>query len=276
MSSSKRYNRSKTRKTSYKRKNSRKSKISTKNKRRRTKRKTTGGNIGAEELMQKYGMQQQQQQIRSPTLPPLYKSPSKSEISNMRSANKAKCQGDTERQVAKCKSVIALPAERERCKTIANDVVNAVNTLTSTYTNNMANVINECGDKQLTQEQLASCKRKMAEQSQEYVAQCLQLASAIETQFGTVTLEGRAKAVKKFTQGLIDMLPGQKNKRQRQELMQQFETLVDQWIKNCNQNQNLQAAQGMQSYGYNCENVRGNNALNKKSMVDQMMSKVEI
>ena len=72
------------------------------------------------------------------------------------------------------------------------------------------------------------------------------------------------------------MLPGQKNKRQRQELMQQFETLVDQWIKNCNQNQNLQAAQGMQSYGYNCENVRGNNALNKKSMVDQMMSKVEI
>lgn len=160
-----------------------------------------------------------------------------------------------------------------------------VNKLTNDFRNDVQSIIDRCADRDLTEEDLRQCEWKIGESMQTYVAQCLQLTSAIDlnfgknaresnVNFGSRIPENQAEVAKKYIGRLVDMLPGQKAKREKEQLRQALETTVNQWIANCDQNPNLQAARGMEDYGLQCNDFRAQN-VNKQMIVDEMISRVD-
>ena len=273
--SPKRYNKRRS-STSHKRSNKQKSHSikSTKSHKHQSRKNKRGGNISAAELLNKYQSETPKELVSPDTNIPTKSSRSNKDIQTLRNANVNKCQSKfTLPQVKKCSTVVSLPQKRQECRKMADEVVNGINTLTNKYKKDIDDFTKKCGDKQLTDKQMKDCEQKLAELTQEYVAQCSTMSNAIELNFGSKTIKGRIDSVKKILNKGVDLLPGQKDRRQATELKKQFGVLVDQWVTNCKNNSGLEKAQGMEFYNMKCTDF--NKSYSKDEIVDSMIKRVK-
>jgi hypothetical protein len=194
---------------------------------------------------------------------PFKNSRTSTDIKTLQQNNTEKCNKTGQTEISKCDSLLAFPSERKECKENSKLVINGITGLTNKYSDDMNNIIHDCGDKTMTQEELQKCEKKLAEISQEYVAQCMNFANVIETNYGKKTFQGRKDTVKSYMQKIVDILPGQKSKREKAELEQGMKTTIKSWIEKCERNQSLTKATGMERYPFECKDIKSKKSDNE-------------
>ena len=194
-------------------------------------------------------------------------------IRTLQRNNTEKCQTSTTRQIEKCDTLIS---GRKECRKDAQDIRQGIKTLTDAYTKDMDEIIKQCGDKHMSESELKKCESKLAQTSQEYVAQCLNFATGIEFKYGSKTLESKKAAAMGYVKKITDILPGQKSKREKAELEKAMKDLINQWIRNCENNPSLEKATGMESYSFSCRDVRGKKTDQEiEPFIKELMRKVK-
>jgi hypothetical protein len=205
---------------------------------------------------------------------PFKNSRTSTDIKTLQQNNTEKCNKTGQTEISKCDSLLAFPSERKECKEDSKLVMDGIQKLTRTYSDDMNNIIHECGDKTMTQEKLQNCERKLAEISQEYVAQCMTFANSIETKYGKKTFQGRKDTVKSYMQKIVDILPGQKSKREKAELEQGMKTMIKSWIEKCERNPSLVKATGMDRYPFECKDIKSKSDNELEPFVNILMNGV--
>jgi len=130
-----------------------------------------------------------------------------------------------------CKKVISSRDERDRCEKDAKELLEGVELLTKDFSKKLNEMTEKCADKSLTEKEFKKCMASLAQESQEYIAQCSTFAAAMDLNFSQKTVAGVAKKMgKQFLGQLKSIFPASETKAAEAS----FLTWIGEWVQNCN------------------------------------------
>lgn len=239
--------------------------------------------LSAKALMNKYKdvlpqRNNEYQQKTASVLPPEYKpraGKSREELRLTRATQMNNCALQGQKADKTCKTLIAGPNERRRCRDLAQEAVGNAQKLTRDYAAKMEQIIEQCADKRLTEDEFKQCQKDLAEASQEYAALCNSMMSPIAISFGTRTTEARLNQIKgaanKAAKNIAGLFPGQKSKQETEQLKGAMTMMIDGWTKYCVGNPNLVKANGMEAFPFSCGDLRGITPESRNAMANEMV-----
>ena len=139
-------------------------------------------------------------------------------------------------------------------------VKEGVTKLTSDYATDMQAIVDLCAKEKLTQKQLTKCRVKLAQTSQEFIAQCETFTGGIGSKYGKKTAAKRAKKVKSHLKSVRRKLsPRARAKeeiQQEKQMTAAYRQMLDNWKSSCVRDVGKNKAMGMQDFDLACDDLR--------------------
>lgn len=164
-------------------------------------------------------------------------------------AQREKCYQRRKHVSSKCNRVVARPSERKRCREVAEMASERIDQLADEYRDKMSNVVDQCTDRELTDEELARCRRMIASASQEFMAQCEASLGAVTASFGDKTVAARARELRR------KLTPGRRTSSAS--MTSAYRQMLQSWKRSCEGIQGQTKAMGMQDFTLVCDDLRG-------------------